>query len=226
MKKYKLLVSITGNNAKESMAKINEIKKLKLTEVALFLECLNKDGRNKIYIALKKSGIKNIPLVHLRSDMTYEEVAMLHKTYKVKYFTIHEDHFKIIHHWRGFYKKLYLEMSTDNYVDSSVRVEKIGGFCVDLAHYKKQFILKNKDYKYVHDRKNNLKLFVCNHLSGYDPKRNTDMHVVKSKESFSYLNSLPAFVFGKLMAIEVDDSIKKQLIFKYFIASLLDNRQK
>jgi hypothetical protein len=224
MKKYKIIISITGNNARESLAKIKEIEKFGLTEAALFLECLSKNDRAKVYAALEKSGIKNIPLVHLRSDMTRKELVMLQKNYKVKYFTIHEEHFKIINNWRGFYKKLYLEMSTDNHVDSRVKVEKIGGFCVDLAHYKKQAVLKNKDYKYVYDRKGNTKLFVCNHLSGYDYKQNTDLHVVKSKKSFLYLNSLPDFVFGKLIAIEVDDSIKKQLIFKDYAGSLLGNR--
>ena len=224
MKRCRIIVSITGNNAQESLGKIEEIKKLKITEVALFLECLRKPERAKVYAALLKSGIKHIPLVHLRSDMTRAEVAMLEKVYGVKYFTIHEEHFKIISHWKGFYKKLYLEMSTDNYVAPNVKVEKIGGFCVDLAHYKKQSTLKNKDYEYVNSRRSNPRLFACNHLSGYDPKRNMDMHVVKSKKNFFYLTSLPDFIFGKLIAIELDETIKKQLVFKDHVTLLIASR--
>lgn len=193
-----------------------------MDEAALFLEHLEKDDRNGVYSALEKSDIKNIPLVHLRSDMSHEEVKMLDKNYKAKYFTIHEDHFNIIHHWRGFYKKLYLEMSTDNFVASNVKIEKIGGFCVDLAHYKKQSVLNNKDYKYVYDRRNNLSLFVCNHLSGYDPKKNMDMHSIKSKKDFLYLKKLPKFVFGKLIAFEINNSIKKQLALKNYVESLIN----
>lgn len=202
--------------------KLAEIKKFKITEAALFLEHLEKHDRDIVYTALGKSGLKNIPLVHLRLDMSREEVKMLDKTYKVKCFTIHEDHFNIINHWRGFYKKLYLEMSTDDYVANNVKVEKIGGFCVDLAHYKKQSALGNKDYEYVHNRRNSPRLFICNHLSGYDPKNNMDMHLVKSKKDFLYLENLPRFVFGKLIAFEINNSIKRQLSLKSYIEFLMN----
>lgn len=224
MKKYKIIVSITGKNAKECINKINEAIKFKLPEVALFLERLKLSDRQRVYDSLKKSNIRSIPLVHLRADMTRDEVKMLFLRYKVKCFTIHEDHFKIIKNWRGFYKKLYLEMSTDDYVAPNVKVEKIGGFCVDLAHYRKQAILNNNDYKYVYKYRNNKKLFICNHLSGYDPKANQDMHLVQSKKDFLYLRDLPDFIFGKLIAFEIDNSIEEQLNYNDFIKSLIEKR--
>ncbi|PKM91744.1 hypothetical protein CVU82_00875 [Candidatus Falkowbacteria bacterium HGW-Falkowbacteria-1] len=224
MKKYKIIISITGENAKDCIAKINEVIKFKLSEVALFLERLSLDDRHKVYNYLRKSGIKNIPFVHLRDDMTKDEIKMLADLYKVKYFSIHENHFNIINNWRGFYKKLYLEMSTDNYVAPNVKVEKIGGFCVDLAHYKKQLVLENKDYEYVYKYKNKSKLFACNHLSGYDFKANVDMHVVKSKKDFLYLSELPDFIFGGLIAMEIDNSIREQLIYRDYALFLLQKR--
>lgn len=222
MKKHKIVVSITGHRAKDCLSKIAEIKKLKINEAALFLECLEKHDRDIVYIALKASGLKSIPLVHLRSDMSREEIRMLDEMYKVKYFTIHEDHFNIINHWRGFYKKLYLEMSTDNNVADNVKVEKIGGFCVDLAHYQKQSVLDNADYEYVYSRRNSPQLFVCNHLSGYDSTNNMDMHLIKSKKDFLYLEKLPRFVFGKLIAFEVNNSITRQVSLKSYIESLIN----
>ncbi len=222
MKKYKIILSITGDNYEECLSKIVELDKFKIEEAALFIQRLKKREREKVYIALKKSDIKSIPLVHLRSDMSRDEIEMLDKTYNVKYFTIHEDHFDVIGNWTGYLKKMYLEMSTDDYVAKNVKVEKIGGFCVDLAHYKKQSVLNNQDYKYVYDRRNDLKLFVCNHLSGYDPKNNMDMHLVKSKKDFLYLKELPDFVFGNLIAFEINNSIKKQLSLKPYIESLIN----
>jgi hypothetical protein len=41
-------------------------------------------------------------------------------------------------------------MNTDNIVAENVKVEKIGGFCVDLAHYQKQKDMKTIDYKYIY----------------------------------------------------------------------------
>jgi len=220
MKDFKILVSLTGDSAQDCLSKIKELQKYQVSEVALFLERLTPADREQVYLALSKIKIK-IPLVHLRHDMTGAEVKMLSNIYKVKYFTIHEDHFKIIKNWRGFYKKLYLEMTTDDYVARNVKVEKIGGFCVDLAHYKHQAVLNNKDFKYVYNRRTKAALFACNHISGYSYKDNIDMHQVSAKSNFDYLSELPIFVFGKVLAIEVDNSIKEQLIYKEYILKLL-----
>lgn len=223
MKSCKILVSITGRNAAECISKIKELAKYQVPEVALFLEVLDVENRKQVYEFLSDLKIK-IPLVHLRQDMTRDELMMLSEKYKVKYFTIHEDHFKIIKNWHGFYKKLYLEMSTDDYVAKNVKVEKIGGFCVDLAHYKKQSVLNNRDFKYIYRRRHNSEIFVCNHVSGYNYKDNMDLHEVIDKDDFDYLNELPIFVFGKVLAIEVFNSIKEQLAYKDYILKLLNNK--
>jgi hypothetical protein len=220
MKKFKIIVSITGGSARECLAKIAELSKLQLTTAALFLERLEPGDRQLVYAGLKVSGVTRIPLVHLRSDMTREEIKNLAHDYRVKYFTIHEDYFKVIKHWRGFYRQLYLEMSTDDYVAPNVRVEKIGGFCVDLAHYQKQLTLANRDYRYVYERRQHHKLFACNHVSGYDQQINMDLHLVKSTRDFAYLKALPPFLFGRLLAMEVDNSIKEQLRYIAYIESL------
>jgi hypothetical protein len=222
MSKFKILISITGETAKNCLSQIKELQKYQVPEAALFLERLIPADRELVYEALAKFKLK-IPLIHLRHDMTGREVLMLFEKYQTEYFTIHEDHFNIIKNWRGFYKKLYLEMTTDNYVAKNVKVEKIGGFCVDLAHYKKQAVLNNKDFKYVYKRRHQAKIFACNHISGYDYLKNTDVYLKEHKKDFSYLKDLPNFVFGKVLAIEVDDSIKKQLIYKDRILKILDN---
>jgi hypothetical protein len=221
MKKTKIILSITGGTAEDCLNKINEADKMKLSEIALFLERIDARGRRQVYARLKNSGITSIPLVHLRRDMTRAEVKMLADNYRVKYFTIHEDHFKVIKKWRGFYRQLYLEMSTDDYVARNVKVEKIGGFCVDLAHYKKQQVLDNKDFKYVHDRENKPQLFACNHLSGYDPKINTDLHRVKANKDFVYLKKLPPVIFGRLIAMEIDNYLAEQNVFRKYVERFL-----
>ena len=59
----KILVGITGRTEPEWKSKLKEIENLKIKRVALFLECYKSlPQRRKIYRALLKSNIKEIPL--------------------------------------------------------------------------------------------------------------------------------------------------------------------
>lgn len=222
----RILVSITGEEEKDWRDKLDEINTLKIKEVALFLELYKKDQREKIYKALLDSKIKSIPLVHIRHDMTKDELKFLKNNYKTKYFTLHEINFQQddILKWKGFYKNLCLEMNFDNFVSKKVKVEKIDGFCVDLAHFKVGMEMLSKDFEYVFNRKGVKKYFDCNHLNGWDPKTNRDMHTIHSLSDFEYLKTMPNFLFGKIVALETFNSIKEQLKFKEYLAGLLGEK--
>ncbi|KKP32892.1 MAG: hypothetical protein A2312_03180 [Candidatus Staskawiczbacteria bacterium RIFOXYB2_FULL_32_9] len=222
----RILVSITGKEEKDWQNKLNEINKLKIKEVALFLELYNKEEKQKIYHALLNSCIKSIPLVHLRHDMDKEELIFLKKNFKTKYFTIHEINFQHndILKWKGFYKNITLEMNYDNFVSGKVKVKNIDGFCIDLAHFKAGMERLNKDFNFVYNRKKIIKYFDCNHLNGYNPDTQKDMHTIYSLKDFDYLKTLPNFVFGKIIALETFNSIKEQLKFKEYLIKLLNNK--
>lgn len=114
-------------------------------------------------------------------------------------------------------------MNYDNNVPGNVNVKKIGGFCVDLAHFKASEERWTKDFLYEVG-KNGKKIFKCNHLSGYSFKNNRDVHLIKSAKDFDYLKTLPKFVFGKVIAIEIYNSIADQLKFKKLIIENLKNK--
>jgi len=170
---FNILVSITGKTEKEWEDKLQEIESLGIQEIALFLEMYDKNQKQKIYDALLKSGVKSIPLVHIRHDMEKEELEFLQKNYHTKYFTCHEENFSHgdISHWKGFYKNIYLEMNFDNAISKKVDVEKIGGFCVDLAHFKAGLEKSSKEFEYVFERKDMHRYFTCNHVNGWDAKK-------------------------------------------------------
>lgn len=219
-----ILIGLTGENANDLLLKIKEADDFKIKEASLFLEMIfERSDRQKIYNSLLRSKIKNIPLVHIRDDMEKDELNFLKNKYKTKYFTIHEKNFQQndILKWKGFYKDLYLEMNFDNFVSKKVKVEKIGGFCVDLAHFKAGMENLSKDFEYVFDKKSEAKYFDCNHLNGYNPSTNCDMHTIHSLKDFDYLKTLPKFLFGKCIALEVNNSIAKQLEFKKYLANLI-----
>ena len=223
-----ILVSITGSQEKNWQDKLQEITDFKIQEIALFLEIFEKEQREKIYQALLTSNVKSIPLVHIRHDMTKDELQFLKTTFKAKYFTCHEENFvhHDIEHWKGFYKNIFLEMNFDNFVSKKVMVEKIGGFCIDLAHFKVGLEKLSKDFEYVYSKNKMAKYFKCNHVNGYNPKINKDMHTIYSFKEFDYLKTLPEFVFLNVIALEMSNPIQEQLEFKKYLTKLLSEKFK
>ncbi len=200
---------------------LEEIDNFKISKAALFLECLRLPQRKKIYKALLKSKIKHIPLVHIRNDMTRNELLFLKKNFRSSFFTIHEDEFKLLSKWTGFHKSIFLEMNYDNFISSLVKIDKIGGFCIDLSHFKIAEEKWSKEFEYTIKKRKTLKYFACNHLNGYSYKLNSDLHTIKSLKDFDYLKTLPDFLFSKVIALETGNSITEQLKFKDYLIKLL-----
>ncbi len=219
-----ILVGITGRNVGELKNKILEADKFKIRKVALFLEILNETEKLEVYELLLSSNIKEIPLVHIRNDMKKEELEFLSKNFKTKCFTIHESSFKYLSKWEGFHDMLFLEMNYDNHLVGIANVKKIGGFCVDLSHFKSSEARWTKDFEYIFYRNHVRKYFVCNHLNGYSPLRKRDLHTIRSLKNFNYLKTLPKFIFGKYIAIETFNSISEQIKFKKYVLKLLRNK--
>ncbi len=217
----RIIIGLTGKNGAQVITKINDAEKFNLKEAGLFLEWLTIKDRKKVYAQLEKSKIQNIPLVHIRNDMKKWELIYLEKKYNPTYLTIHESTFKYIKKWKGYYKKLFLEMNYDNKVRNYVDVEKIGGFCIDLSHFKSGEERWVKDFEYVLKNKNKKKL-LCNHLNGYLWKRRRDLHTIRSKKDFNYLKTLPEFVFGQKMALEMYNSIEEQIEYRKYLIKMLN----
>lgn len=216
----KLIIGLTGKTAIQVINKIKDADKFNIEEAGLFLEILTLKERKKVYIELEKSKIKKIPLIHIRNDMKKWELKYLEKKYNPTYMTIHESTFKYLKKWKGYYKKLFLEMNYDNKVKNYVNVEKIGGFCIDLSHFKSGEERWAKDFEYVLKNKDKKKL-LCNHLNGYLWKKRKDLHRIRNKKDFNYLQTLPEFVFGQKIALEMYNPIKEQIKYKKHLIKML-----
>ncbi|MFH1209925.1 MAG: hypothetical protein V1663_04005 [archaeon] len=222
----RILVSITGKKKSDWKNKLKEINRLNIKKIALFLETFNKKNRDNLYIALSNSEVKEIPLVHIRNNMSRQEIKFLYKRFKSRYFTIHEDSFNYLKKWNGFHKNLYLEFNYDNIIPKNVKINRIGGFCVDLSHFKASEERFGKEFQYELKRKNIHRYFKCNHLNGYSYKTNEDLHTIKSLRDFDYLKTLPRFLFSNYIGIEVSNSIKEQLKFKKYLIKFLSSNIK
>ena len=217
----KILLSITGKESFDWADKLKEINARKIDEVAVFLECFDKKERDSFYPLLLKSTVKTVPFVHLREDVSKEEIKFFVDRFQTRHFNIHEDHFKNLDQWQGYWDKLYLEMNFDDKVAKDVKVKKIGGFCVDLAHLKSAISRGTEEASYLFFKKNEEEV-ACNHLNGYDPVEMKDIHLIKDLSAFDYLTTLPKYAFGKIIAIEVYNSIEEQIKFREYIGRLLE----
>jgi hypothetical protein len=221
----RIYLSITGGKNTDWQSKLEEINRLKIDTAAVFLERFKKQQRDNFYRLLLKSSVKTVPLVHLRHDMKKDEIKFFIKNFKTQYFNIHEESFGSLKQWQGYWKKLYLEMNFDGGIAKNVKVRKIGGFCVDLAHLKSAIARGSEEAYYVFLRKNKIK-FACNHLGGYSAKKREDLHFITSLKDFDYLKTLPKYVFGKVIAMEVENGIKEQIEFKKYLVRLLNDHFK
>ena len=217
----KIFVSVTGAGDGWRQ-KVDEINKFGITQVAVFIERFEKDERQKLYCALLASSIKKVPLVHFRHDAGIDEMDFFIKNFGTQFFNIHESCFDILNKWKGYWDKLYLEMNYDGQIAKNVDVSKIGGFCVDLAHLKAAITRGTDEAFYIISQKNKIKTS-SNHLSGYSPERDEDVHFVKNLKDFDYLPTLPKCAFGEVVAIEVDNYIADQLKFKDYCAKILNS---
>jgi len=218
----RILLSITGEKNVDGQEKLAEINELRIKTAAVFLSQFDHKERDNFYRFLLKSSIEKIPFVHIRDDVNKEEIKFFIDRYQTTYFNIHEEHFKILDKWQGFWDKLYLEMNYDSEIPKDVKVRKIGGFCIDLSHFKAAMARGSEEVNYAFLRRHQIK-FACNHLNGYDPIQMRDKHTITSLKDFEYLTTLPKYIFGQVIALEVENSIKEQIKFKEYLAKLLDD---
>jgi hypothetical protein len=218
----KIYPSITGETGEKWRNKLNEINELKLEEVAVFLSWFDKRERSYFYKFLLKSSIKKIPLVHLRDDTDDSDIEFFTENFGTEYFNIHESFFRVLNQWKDYRDKLYLELNYNNEIPKDVDIKKIGGFCIDFSHLKSAIARGTKEAYYILSRKNKIK-FICNHVNGYDFTERSCKHTITGLKDFDYLTTLPKYVFGEVIALEVYNTIKEQLEFKKYLIKLLNN---
>lgn len=220
MKNFKIYPSITGFENIEWQKKLEEINQLKLKEVCVFISAFDKKERNHLYKFLKESTIEKVPFVHLRHDTDKTDMEFFVKNFKTQYFNIHEAHFELLDNWKGYWDRLYLEPDFNDQIDKNVKVRQIGGFCIDLSHFKSAIARGSEEVAYVFKRRGKIN-FACNHCNGFDPVNMTDKHIVTDLKDFDYLITLPKYVFGNIIALEVNNPIKDQLKFKEYLDKML-----
>ena len=214
-----ILLSITTTKNSGWREKIKEANKLGLKEIALFPTCLNTKQREELYFLLKKSTIKNIPFVHLRSDMNLEELDFFIKNYKTEVFNIHtQAQYPLIHDYSKYKSKIYIENVFQEF--DKKELKNFAGICLDLSHLENDRLLNKKRFS------KNIKIIEkyslpigCNHISAIKNLTHLDKsgelrydeHHFENFSEFDYLKNYPPKYFSQFIAIEVTNSLSQQL---------------
>jgi len=228
MEKKKILVSVTVTNGSDWRKKLEEIKELNIEEAAVFCTCLDKEGRKEFYRLIKDSGLKSIPLVHLRSDMTVDELDYFVENYGTKVFCTHtQREYPFLHDISKYHsiigiENVYLPLDEEE-------IKEFGGICLDFSHLENARISTKDIFEH------NIKLLdkypvIANHIN---PVKKTphidengysryDDHSFDSLSEFDYLKNYPESYFSPLLAIELESSIKGQLKVKDYLIKLIN----
>lgn len=208
-------------------SKIEEADSLKIKEVAFFPTCLDFEERKKAYSLLKESCIERIPFVHLRSDMSEDELKFLISEFKTCVFNIHMDVERPLKYDLSRFKEIIFVENVYNAFKKD-ELEKWGGICLDLSHLENS--KKRNPEMYEHNLKMCSKYKVgCNHISGVQDfyhidetgEKRFDNHFLKDFCELDYLKSYPLNLFSDFCAIELENSIKEQMECIKYIEKLL-----
>ena len=219
LKREQFLVSITttGEQGAGWREQIKEIKKLGLKKVALFPTCLKKAEREKMYRLLEKSGVKEIPFVHIRTDMILDELDYLVSHFKTKVFNVHtKKRHPMLHDYSKYKDIIYVENVWPPFDEKEIK--ELAGICLDISHLENDKRLNSEIFSKITEM---LKKYPvgCNHIGSIQEamvfdknnKKVFAVHYFENLSEFDYLKSYPKKYFSNFIAMELENSLKEQL---------------
>lgn len=224
LKKEQFLATVTTTRGCDWRARIKEIDKLGLKKAAVFPTCLPEEQeRKELYALLEKSRLKEIPLVHLRSDMKPDELAYLSNKWQTKVFNTHsQKEYPFQYDYSRFKNRIYIE-NTYTAFDLE-EIKDFAGICLDFSHLENDRLLHQKSYQQNLEalkecQKTKDCLIGCNHISAVPDITHNDLegspiysiHYLKDFSELDYLKNFPANWFSSFIAIELENSLEEQL---------------
>ncbi|MFA6193636.1 MAG: hypothetical protein WC726_02110 [Parcubacteria group bacterium] len=235
----KIMLSLTTTPGSDWRAKVEEIDKLGLKEIALFPTCLEISERKELYALLEKTGLKQIPHVHLRNDdMDENELKYFTEKYNTQVFNLHPkaESYDFIEKHGKYRKMIYVEnlyrvINYELFNEEIFEKYEIAGICLDTAHLKSEQLIFPENYK---ERIRMLEKFSigCNHISAIMAKSYNwegveifDTHMLSDFSELDYLKEFPGKYFSDFVSIELENSFEQQLEAKKYIESIINSKK-
>jgi len=203
---------------------VNDVGRLKLTDISLFLTGARFSERQQLYVALEKTAVRNIPHIHVRSDMKETELDYLIKRYSTKAFTTHFQYLKYFA--KSKHKKILFIENNDgpHRIKNLNTLASYGGACIDLSHLE-QFRRRQPDYYTLTAKTVKRYKVGCNHLSAV-VKNGKSRHYATSYQELTYVAGIEKKYFSRYICLELANSIPEQLIFCNKLTQLLEKAWK
>lgn len=214
------LTTTPGSDWRE---KTREIDLLGLKEVALFPTFLPIEERRKLYALLDKTGLQEIPHVHLRDDMEQWEVDYFLERWKTQVFNIHQtEKFLNLKALEKIRKNVFIE-NQDRISATFEKMLKIsGGLCVDFSHWKARW--KNKRKGYLEFEKLFEKYSVgCCHVSAVRKHWGffwEDEHFMENLSDLDYMQDFVQYL-PEIASLELENSFFQQLEAKKYLEKMV-----
>lgn len=226
--KRRIFPSITST-CSDYFEKIKEADNLNLQEVCLFLTGVPvARERKKIYKRLESSSIRKIPLVHLRGDIKPREIEYFLDRFKTEAFCAHSaKEYPLVCDWSEFMDRIYFENTIFGFNEEHMK--GFAGICIDFIH------LDEKNPGLLHDYPGDVEVIKkypcgCAHV-GAMPKNGVSLqkfekdyhlgHLLKDFSDLDYLAKYPKSFFPAIIALELENSLNRQLEIKDCLEKLL-----
>jgi hypothetical protein len=199
--------------------RLREVRALKLKEIALFLTGIEPAERKKLYAGLEQTAVRKIPHIHLRHNVSEEEIEYLVKRYGTRAFTIHYD--SADHFLKSKYRRMFFV--ENNWREFGIKkfpmIKNFGGICIDLSHL--LIIHETEPGNHRSTIKAIKKYRIgCNHVSDIRPDHSSH-HYVSKKTDLDYLKFFPRNYFSRYICLEMGNPIRQQLELKKYAAKML-----
>lgn len=216
--------SITTTNS-DWRERIAEIKTLGLKEIGFFPTCLDKAKRQEAYALLEQAGVAKMPFVHLRTDMTADEVDYLLTHFKTQAFNIHTVNVHRMDYDLSAFKNLiYIENQMHYFATDEL--DKWAGLCLDFSHLENARLNQLPIYDYFYDLATRYPSG-CAHVNAIksqsqmeDGIKGYDYHDYDNLNQFDYLLKYKALM-PPIVALELENSLADQLVACSYIERLL-----
>jgi hypothetical protein len=221
------LVSITTldmNPQSRWRSKIDEVRELKVPEIAVFLTGLKSlDERQECFSRLseiQKSQPLRVPFIHAITAMTEDEFQEWSNAFGTEYFNLHpESEYPLIHPYSNMLRQRLL-IENNSSVKSLTQADLTGfaGVCLDLSHFEEMRRIAPEEFEKLSALLFRVPIF-ANHMSAIDRSpRVGEMgrpeyanHLLTADGGMRYLDSFPRRLWGTWRALELENSITEQL---------------
>lgn len=215
--------------------KLQEIEELEVKEFALFLTGLNELERESLFyklVTLRRNRRFSIPFVHAVSGMPERDYQFLMDGFGTERFNLHPvSEFPLVSPLsRKIRERIFIENSGSNSILSIRDIEEFGGVCLDLSHLRDLALLDPEALPIMEDFLR-AAFIGANHISAVLPTasegdivKHHSSHIAYSASDFDYLITFPLNYFAKYCAIEVENPIREQILFKSKIELILQDK--